>query len=90
MHGSDNDIDYVDDGVAGSVLVNSDPAANKEFNGVRSNEFEASFDCLPADKGYMYFEPGTIWDRSRIVMIWDRSRKVMIWDRSRIVMMVIC
>jgi len=35
-------------------------AANIEFNGVRSNEFEASFDCLLAVNGYMCFEPGTI------------------------------
>ena len=55
-----DDIEKVDDGVAGSVIFSDDSHLHAEFWGIRSNEFEACFDILPADNGFMYFEAGTI------------------------------
>jgi hypothetical protein len=55
---SSYNIENVNDGVAGSVIFSDDSYANAEFWGIRSNEFEACFDHLPADNGHMYFEAG--------------------------------
>ena len=53
-----DDIKNVDDGVAGSVIITYDSHLHAEFWGVCSNEFEACFDVLPADNGFMYLEAG--------------------------------
>ena len=55
---SSDDFECVDNFVAKSGIVSTDQHLHAEFWGIRSNEFEACFDSLPSDNGYMYCEPG--------------------------------